>query len=159
MDKKKLLAAICVQLEKDLQIAKEAALATYDAATNEESKAENEYDTRGLEASYLAGAQAERVRDIEAQLNLYKLIELKNFNATSPIGATALIEVDHNERKSYILLMPKGGGFIIKFEGQNIQIVTPASPLGEALVGLKQGDTAVVETANNVKEYDIISVS
>lgn len=86
MDKKKLVAAICTQLELDLETQKAAALATYEAATGEESKAENEYDTRGLEASYLAGAQAKRVGEIEELLTIYKFVELKKFTAKDVIG-------------------------------------------------------------------------
>ena len=36
-----------------------------EAATNEESKAENKYDTRGLEASYMAQAQSLRVSELK----------------------------------------------------------------------------------------------
>lgn len=159
MDKKKLLAAICTQLEKDLEIQKAAALATYQAATNEESKAENEYDTRGLEASYLAGAQAKRVGEIEELLTIYKFIEIKDFKENDLIDSTALVKVDLNGKKSLLFLLPKGGGVTISYEGQNIQVITPSSPLGEALLGLKKDDVAVVENAQQTKEYDIISVS
>lgn len=34
-------------------------------ATHEDTKAENKYDTHGLEASYLARAQSERVLDLK----------------------------------------------------------------------------------------------
>lgn len=72
MLKKKLIELICAQLEKDLQTAIAAAVATYEAATHEESKPENEYDTRGLEASYLAGAQSKRAGEIEELLAICK---------------------------------------------------------------------------------------
>ena len=65
MDKRKIIEAIRRQLEKDLNVLKEAALIAYEAATNEESKPENEYDTRALEASYIAGAQAKRAGELE----------------------------------------------------------------------------------------------
>lgn len=160
MDKRKLIAAILESLEKDLEVQKAAALATYQAATGEESKAENEYDTRGLEASYLAGAQAKRVGEIEELLTIYKFVEIKNFSPKDKIGATALVKVDLNGKTSLLFLLPKGGGVSIPFEGQTVQVLTPNSPLGEALVGLQQGDTAFVETGpDRAKEYEILSVS
>lgn len=158
IDKKKLIEEICHQLEKDLEVLKAAALATYEAATGEESKAENEYDTRGLEASYLAGAQAKRVNEIEEQLTIYKYLEVKDFNESTPIGATALIEADLDGKKVVLFMMPKGGGLSLTFQGQKIQVVTPTSPLGEALVGLKVGEVAIVETGAMTKEYEILSV-
>ena len=159
MDKRKLIAAILDSLEKDLEVQKAAAFATYQAATGEESKAENEYDTRGLEASYLAGAQAKRVGEIEELLTIYKFVEIKNFTSEDKIGATALVKVDLNGKTSLLFLLPKGGGVSIQFEGQTVQVLTPNSPLGEALVGLQQGDTAFVETGpDRAKEYEILSV-
>ena len=65
MKKQELISAFITQLERDLVTMKEAARNTLQAATHEESKAENEYDTRGLEASYLAGAQSKRAAEIE----------------------------------------------------------------------------------------------
>lgn len=159
MDKKKLIKLIAEQLEKDLLAAKEAAFATYQAAIDEESKPENEYDTRGLEASYLAGAQSKRVAEIEELAYIYKDLEVKSFTAKDKISSTALVEVDLNGRRSYIFIMSKGGGLIMNVDGFAIQIVTPTSPLGEALLGLKVGDTAVVENGDKVREYEILSLT
>ncbi len=158
MDKKRLLQFITERLNEDLVALKEAAKATYEAATHEESRPENEYDTRGLEASYLAGAQAQRVAQIEEALTTYKFIDLKSFAADEAISSTALVEVDFNGRKTFVFILPKSGGLILNFEGRVIQVVTPNSPLGEALIGQRAGDTAVVEAGENVREYEILSV-
>lgn len=137
---------------------KEAALATYEAATHEESKPENEYDTRGLEASYLAGAQAKRIAEIEEVLVVFKHLNIKNFGPGDKINSTAIVEVSLNGKKSFLFLLPKGGGVSVEFEGKTIQVVTPVTPLGEALQDLSQGDDAVVETGNQVREYEILKV-
>ena len=158
MDKQKLINALIEQLEKDLVALKEAARATYEAATHEESKPENEYDTRGLEASYLAGAQAKRAGEIDEVLSQFKHLELKPFAPTDPVSATALVELASNGKRSLVLLMPKGGGVTLTFEGQSVQVITPHSVLGEAMLGLKRGDFAEVEVGDNVREYEILSV-
>jgi hypothetical protein len=158
MDKQKIIRAIVEQLEKDLVSLKAAALATYDAATNEESKPENEYDTRGLEASYLAGAQAKRVADVEELIYIFKDLKIKNYQATEAISSTALVEVSLNGKTSMVFIIPKGGGLLLQAEGHSIQTVTPSSPLGEALMGLTCGDTASVETGNKVRDYKILAV-
>lgn len=146
------------QLEKDKAAAMEAAKATYEAATHEESKPENQYDTRGLEASYLAGAQEKRVFDIEELLSICKHLSLKSFSENDPISSTALVEIELHGKKSFVFLMPKGGGQILNFEGHSVQVITPASPLGEALLGLRVGDSALVEMGSNTKEYEIVSI-
>lgn len=158
MDKTKLIETIRAQLEKDMAVLKEAALATYEAATHEESKPENEYDTRGLEASYLAGAQAKRIAEIEELLVIYKHLDVKNFGPSDKINSTALVEVEYNGKHSFFFIMAKGGGLSVMFEGRSIQVITPNSPLGEALQDLRQGDIAVVENGEQVREYEVIHV-
>ncbi len=158
MDKKALIEQIRLKLEAERLVLIEAAKAAYEAATHEESKAENEYDTRGLEASYLAGAQAQRVADIESIITICRNLPLKSFTDGTSIEATAVVGVEYQERKSKIFLMPKGGGISIEFNGETIQVVTPTSPLGQALLGLKVGDTAMVEAGDNIKQYQILSI-
>ncbi|QDK38021.1 GreA/GreB family elongation factor [Bdellovibrio sp. NC01] len=158
MDKLKFIEHVRSQLLKDMAVLKEAARATAEAATHEESKPENEYDTRGLEASYLAGAQSKRIVETEELLVIYKHLEPKMFGPNDPISATALVQVELNDKKMFFFLMPKGGGLNIDFEGQRIQTITPNSPLGEALLGLKVGQVAIVEKGDQVLEYEILSV-
>lgn len=158
MDKKKLVQAIISQLETDLVALKAAAMETYAAATGEESQPENQYDTRALEASYLAGAQSQRVAEVEETLIAYKLLEVRPFDDQTPIGPTALVDVDLDGKKSLAFITPASGGMVLKFEGQTIQVLTPKSPLGEALVGLKTGDFAVVDKADRTLEYEILKV-
>lgn len=156
--KSKLIEVLAEQTEKELEIVRASAKETYDAATNEESKPENEYDTRALEASYLAMAQSKRISELEELLTIYKFTQMKDFTDQDPIGPTALVEVELNGRRSFVLLMPKGGGQAIQFQGHPVQIITPHSPLGEALVGLKAGDEAIVEMGSQTREYEILSV-
>ena len=146
------------ELEKDRTAAIVAAKATYEAATHEESKPENQYDTRGLEASYLAGAQEKRVAEIEELLSICKNLNLKSFSEKEPISSTALIEVELNNKKSFVFLLPKGGGQTLYIEGHSVQVITPSSPLGEALLGLRVGDSALIEMGSTTKEYEILSL-
>ncbi len=159
MNKQTLLSMLIAQLESDLMMTKEAAQATYEAATNEESKPENEYDTRAVEASYLAGAQAQRASEIDRALSLFRNIELRNFTNQEPIAATALINLSLKDKKSSIFLLPLGGGTVVKFEGQTIKVVTPISNLGEALLGLRTGDVAEVKVGAQTLEYEILGIS
>lgn len=158
MDKKKLIAHILDKLENELLILKEAERATREAATHEESKPENQYDTRALEASYLAGAQSKRITDTEETIVIFKHVKAKNFREQEPISATALVEAELNGKKSHFFVMSKGGGLTVTFEGTKIQVITPGSPLGGALLGLKVGDSALLEKDAQVLEYEILSI-
>lgn len=158
MDKKKLILHLIELTKHNLKAAHDAAQSTYDIATNEESKAENKYDTRGLEASYLAGAQAERVADIKATLASFENIKIKIFEDGNKISLTALVEIFCNEKTTLLLLMPKGGGQTINFENKLIQVVTPDSPLGKNLIGKEVGDIVQVSAGDKNREYAIISI-
>ena len=156
--KSDLIAAFIKNLEQELAISKQAALATYEAATHEESKPENEYDTRGLEASYLAGAQAKRANEIEEVLNLFHSLSFKQFASNEKIQVTALVEVLGDGKKNHLLLLPKGGGMKLNYNNQQVQIVTPQSSLGEALLDMHAGDEIEYEVGPKVRTCEILNV-
>ncbi|HMN67141.1 MAG TPA: hypothetical protein PKC28_01250 [Bdellovibrionales bacterium] len=156
--KKEMVSAFIAQLESDLRTMIQAARDAHEAATNEESQPENEYDTRGLEASYLAGAQAKRAAEIDEVLSLFKNTPFKDFREGDPIQATALIDLKIDGKDNQVLLMPKGGGVRIQYQGHPIQIVTPQSNLGRALVGLKAGDTTEFEVGPALRECEVLTV-
>lgn len=158
MNKAQLIQAICEKVENELSVIKNAARASHDAATDPESKAENQYDTRGLEASYLAEAQAKRVAELEEILIVYRATQPRDFAPTEAIAPTALVEVQAGTKRSSVFILARGGGLSIVFEGKSVLTVTPQSPLGEALIGLKVDDTVEVENGNSVREYRILSV-
>src|ERR1700733_3645525 len=109
MLKAKLLEMIIHQLKSDLKAAIEAAVATYEAATHEESKPENQYDTRALEASYLAGAQSKRAGELEELLAICAQISRETLAAESPVQAGALVGLELNGQKKTVFILPKGG--------------------------------------------------
>ncbi len=159
MNKNLLIRKLIELTKSNLQVAYDAAQSTYDIATNEESKAENKYDTRGLEASYLAGAQAERVADIKATLASYENLNIRTFTEDNKIALTALVEICSNGKHSLVLLMPKGGGQNIEFEQQQIQVITPASPLGKNLIGKEIGDVIQISAGDKMRDYEILKIS
>ncbi len=157
-NKNLVLQALREQLETDLQNLSKAALATYEDATHEENKPENKYDTRALEASYLAGAQAERVQDVSELLALCKVLKVKNFSDNDPIALGALVQVRLEIKNSYLFFLPKGGGVSFHFENVKIQVITPISPLGKAFLGLSASENIVIESGLQKRNYEIISV-
>ena len=161
MDKKKLIAEFIKLIESDLALAIQAQKTTVEYATGEENKAENQYDTRGLEATYLARGQAERVADLRESLAFFKTTAVKAYTDESAIGNSALIEIVNTENEKdmkTLLLMPKGGGLSLTFQGQAIQVVTATSPLGQAILGKYVGDDVVYTSGDKTWQYEIITV-
>jgi hypothetical protein len=89
---------------------------------------------------------------------LFRFIDVKSFDASPPLAATALIELDCEGKKSLVFLMPKGGGLTVIFEGRAVQVLTPQSPLGEAVLGSRVGDSVEVEINGRELDYEIVGV-
>lgn len=158
MNKQDLVAHFIKQLEQDLAAGKESARASREAATDEESKPENQYDTRALEASYLAGAQAHRVVQINEVLVLLQTIKFRDFASTEPVQVGAFVRLEANGKVTQALVLPKGGGVSLKYEGQAVQILTSASSLGEAIMGLRAGEIAEFEVGDQLRSCKILEV-
>jgi transcription elongation GreA/GreB family factor len=158
MEKKNLIAAFIAKCEADLVVLTAAAKATHEAATNEESKPENEYDTRALEASYLAGAQAKRVGEIQEIIEMFRRTPLKVFAPEDAVQFTAIVNIEVDGKGSTVFFMPKGGGESVQFEGKTIQIVTPGSVLGGAIKGLSSGDSTTFQVGEKIREVDIVDI-
>lgn len=134
-----------------------SARAAYEAATDAESKAEDQYDTRGLEASYLAGAQAERVAALKRMIAIYKYMPVREAEAGAAVGVGSLIEVESQGKRAFYFLVNQGGGMSVVVEGKTVQVIALAAPLGEALLDRKVGDTVEVENRGLIREYRIIA--
>lgn len=137
-----------------------SARAAHDAATHEESLSEDKHDTRGLEASYLAGAQAKRSAEIRKLIGLYEQIPLRHFKEDDVIAAGAYVElVTEAGAKLECFLIPAGQGEKLEFENRIVQLVTPASPLGQELFGSELDDEIYVELKPQPKTYTVAFVS
>ena len=145
-------------IERELAILKKAAKDTADYATDSENKPENKYDTRGLEASYLAGAQAQRVSEMQDVLLAFRNQSLKNVHESAVVSIGSLVEVSSNNKTNRVLIMLLGGGQSITYEKQTIQVVTTASPLGKVLIGQASGEYVTIVAGNSNKEYEIVSI-
>lgn len=157
--KRALVRTLQDELARDLDVARRAAIATKEGATHEENRPENDKDTRAIEASYLAGAQAERVRELERVDNALAFLDVRSFGAGEPIAQGAVVELDRDGERSFILVAPLGGGMKATVEGRSFQVVTPASPLGAALLGKTEGDSFEVRVSGGLREYEIVRVT
>ncbi|MCM2278646.1 MAG: GreA/GreB family elongation factor [Oligoflexia bacterium] len=159
MSKQRLIEAIVAKLEAELAVLERAVSAAREAATHEESKAEDPHDTRGLEASYLAGAQAARALELRQLIGMYKFLPLRTFRSDDPIGEGALVLLGFGGRKTYYFLAGQGGGLSVSIEGHTVQVITPKAPLGEALQGKRAGESCELEAQGNSREHEILSVT
>jgi transcription elongation GreA/GreB family factor len=136
----------------------DAQKSSQDAATHEEARAESGKDMRSTEMSYIARGQAMRVQAIEAERARVAAMPIIAFTADAAVAASALVRIAdaHGERRVFIA--PGGGGQRITLAAETIDIVTPSSPLGEALIGAYPGDELTLEKAGGDEELAIVAV-
>jgi transcription elongation GreA/GreB family factor len=158
MNKAALLNAIVDQLVSELEVYFRAAQASHAEATHEQSRAESKYDTRGLEASYLARGQSRQAAEMQAAITDFKALTPRDFIKDDFIDIGALVELEHGRERSLYFVGPRAGGTEVTHENQEVLVITPHSPLGSQLIGKKQGARLQLTIGGARNEYRIRSV-
>lgn len=141
MTKEPIIQKIITALSSDLTVLSAASRMAHAAATHAECLPDNKYDTTALEASYIAQGQANRAQEIRVALASYRTLTLHNFDDDAPIRLTALVTLEGGEGDvRRLFLGPKAGGLKIADDDGEIVVITPGSPLGRSLLGLRTGD-------------------
>ena len=159
MKKAELVKQIITSLTESLGVLEKAARASHEEATHESSKAESKYDTRGLEAAYLAGGQARQAKEILDSIKAYEALATRDFAPGEPIELTALVELDADGTHSTYFIGPKSGGLEINHRRKEIMVITPQSPLGQNLMGRKAGQRWAAKLGGSTVKYHVVSVS
>jgi hypothetical protein len=156
--KLKALEQLQIQFEDELKTLQEIARVAHEAATHEEAKSEDKHDTRAIEASYLAKGQARRAQEIDLALKDIKGAIESVGVIHSRISDGTLVHFELEGEPILALVSRHGGGKKLVINGRTLQIVNPASPLGEALEQLKAGDHSTLVIKSDEKEILILSV-
>jgi transcription elongation GreA/GreB family factor len=158
MNKRTLIQKIITQLASELEVYFRAAQNSRAEATHEQNKAESKYDTRGLEASYLARGQSQPAAELEAAIAEFEKLEVRKFAVGEGIGVGALVELEVGGEKSFYFIGPRAGGTEVMQDKKKILVITPQSPLGAQLMEKRQGDKPRLELAGRSQPAHIVSV-
>jgi len=158
LNKPILVQQIIAHLAGELELYGKAARAAHAEATHEQSKAENKYDTRGLEASYLAHGQARQAAEVSQAIQQFESLELRAFGAHDPVDLGALVELETRGEHSFYFIGPRAGGTELVLQGKTVLVLTPPSPLGRQLVGKRPGDRLRIELGGGRNEYRVVAV-
>ena len=154
--KEALKAELLALLAADLDTAERAYRATKEGATHEDAKPENDKDTRALEQSYLARGQAARIEELRAGIADVTALAVRSFEG-APAALGALVTVDQDGGESVLLLAPAAGG--ARLAKGTVQVVTPRSPLGRAILGARAGDDVEVTLAGKARTLTVVRVA
>jgi transcription elongation GreA/GreB family factor len=155
-DKAALRAELLETLKGALETARAAHAAAVAGAIDDEARPENDKDTRGLEQSYLARGQAQRVAELEAAVNEVAALALRAFGERDRVALGALVTVDEEGRAHRFFVAPHGGGTVL---ADGTQVVTPVSPLGRALLGRRIEDEVEVRLPGKLRSFAIAALA
>ena len=161
MNKSAVVRAILDRLRADLLLHTRAAATARAEATDEQSKAENKYDTRGLEASYLARGQSRQATEIRTAMEHYEALlgSLNSGTAATTIGIGSLVELRTGREKEFYFVGPKAGGLEVSVEDQEVVVLSPQSPLGQRLLGHGSGEVLPPAEGERAVARRIVAVS
>lgn len=154
--KKQILDELIRRAREELLVLEASAKSNHDFATDQEFKAESKYDTRALEASYLASAEAKRVEELKLEIQILEEVDVNASKKLGEISIGALVELLHQDQKRLYFLIPTAGGTVIKVNDEAVMVVSIFSPIGDALMGLNKGDNFDVETPKETRHYQIL---
>jgi hypothetical protein len=120
-----------------------------DEATSDETKAEGKYDTRATEASYLAAGQGERVAQLARAIAW--------LDACHGAGPPFYV-LEGARGLAGFLLAPEGGGQRARVGALEVVVLTVRSPLGQALVGAREGDVVEVGEGSAAQAWEVVAV-
>jgi transcription elongation GreA/GreB family factor len=155
------------QLARQLAASARAALASRDAAAAEARDGatpdEKREDARAAhQLASLGRAQQRRAQQALADIDSLVQFRPGPVAATASIGIGTIVEVedaDSGEGRTFFLA-PVGAGITLTGPGGDghLSVVTPASPIGRAVLGKRSGDVIDIAVDGDVREWSITFV-
>jgi transcription elongation GreA/GreB family factor len=108
------------------------------------------------------GLGPEQIDPIKRALLMYRFLPVRPAAAGDVVEPGSLVEIETPSippRRSWILIVPQNGGLVTDFDGAPAQVLTPQSPLGEALMGKQAGDPVEIRTSSgSLRSLRIVSI-
>lgn len=144
-------------LQEAAEAAERAHRTTREGATHAEAKPENDKDTRALEQTYLARGQAMRVEELRTAVAETRSMTLRAFTGEEPAAMGALVTIEEDGNPRVLFVAPHGGG--THLASNRVDVVTPKSPLGRAIVGKAAGDDCEIVLGGRERSIALLQVS
>jgi hypothetical protein len=161
VNRAQLLEQIISHLEDSLKLSIGAAEQDHETATHSENVAENRYDTLGLEAAYLAHGQSQRV--VAGEVDIVSFKALRDLQHSESIAMGSLVALanesaDEDDKPQLLFIGPAAGGLKLAIDQNEIVVITPSAPLGQALMGHFVHEEIEFSAAGKTNIFDITAI-
>jgi transcription elongation GreA/GreB family factor len=161
-DKVNILKKIILVLKKEESVVEKSMLAAKDETTHEDTKQEGKYDTRAIEAGYLAGAQEQRLKILSANIKHLEVVAATwetdpKACINEKLGAGTIVEVteirkhEGQEQKKYYFILPSSAGIEIEHNNDTYVSISTDSILGAKFLGKEAGEEIELSTPKGEK--------
>jgi transcription elongation GreA/GreB family factor len=161
VNRAQLLEQIISHLEDSLKLSIGAAEQAHETATHSENVAENRYDTLGLEAAYLAHGQSQRVVAGEVDIVSFKALRDLPHSESITMGSLVALaneSADEDDKPQLLFIGPAAGGLKLVIDQNEIVVITPSAPLGQALMGHFVHEEIEFSAAGKTNIFDITAI-
>lgn len=169
LDKNALLHQLADRLHQSDRLAHRAEADAREAARTLATESEKKEDGRSaIEYGSLATGQAQRARRVHDELQAladFQKAGLPKLPRKGPVALGAIVDVSTEDEEGFaertFFLLPVGAGTELTGPGGDgfLSVITPASPVGRALMGRRAGDTIEITLAGEVREWTVLEVA
>jgi transcription elongation GreA/GreB family factor len=158
MNKEKLINQIVAHLKAELNNSEQAAKNAHLAATDDQSVAETQYDTLAIESAYLAEGQSRRIIEFKKALKAFEQLTIDDNCKHVVLGSLVQLNEDQAENH-WFFIAPAAAGFRAKIDEQHYTVITPQSPMGQALLGKQLDDEISIRLGHSELNDDIVAIN
>ncbi len=157
--KKKIIEELLSKVRAELSALESASKSAKAYVTDGDIKSDGKYDTRGIEAGYLAGAQEKRVEELKLELQMLEEIPIRDFSKGEEVGIGSLVDLTFKGQTRRYFIAPTAGGTMLNIDETPILVISTFSPIGDAVFGTTLGEEFELETPQELRLYKVESIS
>lgn len=156
--KKKIIDELLAKVRAELTGLEQASQSAKEYVTGGDIKSDGKYDTRGIEAGYLAGAQGRRVEELKLELQMLEEIPIRDFSPQDEVAIGSLVDLSFKGQTRKYFIAPTAGGTMLNIDGTPILVISTFSPIGDAVFGTSLGEEFELETPQELRVYKVQSI-
>ena len=106
----------------------------------------------------MSRGQSRQAAEIVQAIEQFEKLPAKTFSKNDAIDLSALVELKSKSERTFYFVGPRAGGTQIVHEKKEVLVITPKSPLGQQIMGKKEGDRLKIEIGGARNDYTVVSV-
>ena len=135
-------------------LAKDSYASAIEHSRSDDMKSEGKYDTRAIEAGYLASAKKSRMEELKRHMIALEKLDISEKRA---ISVGSLVRFDQEGKERLVFVTP-GTSAKIQIKNLTVQALSVDSPLIREAIGLELGETLSLETPQGESEYEVSEI-